>query len=80
MKKVKQSLNEMDLIHAFKSMLMVAREYELEIDEKYESLENVLLEEYDLEVFHTVYPDMMDSMEKVHQLLNTYFKQKGIIK
>lgn len=49
---------------------MVAREYELKIDEKYEELENVLLEEYDLEVFHTVYPDMMDSMENVYQLLN----------
>ncbi|AYC52001.1 hypothetical protein EI976_05070 [Bacillus licheniformis] len=63
-------MNEMDLIHAFKSMLMVAREYELKIDEKYEELENVLLEEYDLEVFHTMDHDMMDSMENVYQLLN----------
>ncbi|MCY8549336.1 hypothetical protein MOD25_05400 [Bacillus haynesii] len=70
MKKVKQSLNEMDLIHAFKSMLMVTREYELEIDEKYEELDKMILEEYDLELFHTVYPDMMDSMENVYQLLN----------
>lgn len=69
-KKRDDSMNEMDLIHAFKSMLMVAREYELEIEEKYEELEKVLLEEYDLEVFHTVYPDMMDSMENVYQLLN----------
>ncbi|TWL74942.1 hypothetical protein CHCC15087_4771 [Bacillus licheniformis] len=69
-KKRIDNMNEMDLIHAFKSMLMVAREYELKIDEKYEELENVLLEEYDLEVFHTVYPDMMDSMENVYQLLN----------
>ncbi|MEC0765024.1 hypothetical protein P8898_22265 [Bacillus haynesii] len=63
-------MNEMDLIHAFKSMLMVAREYELKIDEKYEELENVLLEEYDLEVVHTMDHDMMDSMENVYQLLN----------
>ncbi|MFC8152132.1 hypothetical protein P5637_07245 [Bacillus paralicheniformis] len=63
-------MNEMDLIHAFKSMLMVAREYELTIDEKYEELENVLLEEYDLEVVHTMDHDMMDSMENVYQLLN----------
>ncbi|AMR12736.1 hypothetical protein SFC27_10860 [Bacillus licheniformis] len=63
-------MNEMDLIHAFKSMLMVAREYELKIDEKYEELENILLEEYDLEVVHTVDHDMMDSMENVYQLLN----------
>ncbi|PZW85823.1 hypothetical protein DEU48_102415 [Bacillus sp. AG442] len=64
------NMNEMDLIHAFKSMLMVAREYELKIDEKYEELENVLLEEYDLEVVHTMDHDMMDSMENVYQLLN----------
>ncbi|QAT65247.1 hypothetical protein EQZ20_10145 [Bacillus glycinifermentans] len=63
-------MNQMDLIHAFKSMLMVAREYELKIDEKYEELENVLLEEYDLEVFHTMDHDIMDSMENVYQLLN----------
>ena len=64
------NMNEMDLIHAFKSMLMVAREYELKIDEKYEELENILLEEYDLEVVHTMDHDMMDSMENVYQLLN----------
>ncbi|KND06195.1 hypothetical protein CHCC20491_1840 [Bacillus paralicheniformis] len=63
-------MNEIDLIHAFKSMLMVAREYELKIDEKYEELDKIILEEYDLELFHTVYPDMIDSMEKVYQLLN----------
>ncbi|CAI8781209.1 Phage protein [Bacillus sp. IT-13CA1] len=69
-KKRDDNMNEMDLIHAFKSMLMVAREYELKIDEKYEELENILLEEYDLEVVHTVDHDMMDSMENVYQLLN----------
>lgn len=69
-KKWGDNMNEMDLIHAFKSMLMVAREYELKIDEKYEELENVLLEEYDLEVVHTMDHDMMDSMENVYQLLN----------
>jgi len=69
-KKRDDNMNEMDLIHAFKSMLMVAREYEVKIDEKYEELENILLEEYDLEVVHTVDHDMMDSMEKVYQLLN----------
>lgn len=69
-KKRDDNMNEKDLIHAFKSMLMVAREYELKIDEKYEELENVLLEEYDLEVVHTMDHDMMDSMENVYQLLN----------
>lgn len=69
-KKRDDNMNEMDLIHAFKSMLMVAREYELKIDEKYKELENILLEEYDLEVVHTVDHDMMDSMENVYQLLN----------
>lgn len=69
-KKRDDNMNEIDLIYAFKSMLMVAREYELKIDEKYEELENILLEEYDLEVVHTVDHDMMDSMENVYQLLN----------
>ncbi|CAI8774661.1 hypothetical protein CHCC14809_2233 [Bacillus licheniformis] len=69
-KKRDDNMNEMGLIHAFKSMLMVAREYEVKIDEKYEELENILLEEYDLEVVHTMDHDMMDSMENVYQLLN----------
>ena len=55
----------MELIHAYKSMLMVAKEYNLELDEKYEELHEELLENYDLDVAH-----MMDSLEKVYQLLN----------
>ena len=58
-------MNKMELIHAYKSMLMVAKEYNLELDEKYEELHEELLENYDLDVAH-----MMDSLEKVYQLLN----------
>ncbi|MEC1259994.1 hypothetical protein P9D34_05940 [Bacillus swezeyi] len=58
-------MNEMDITHAFKSMLMVAREYKLEIDKRYEELENELLENYDLDV-----TGMMDSMENIYQLFN----------
>ena len=58
-------MNKMDLIHAYKSMLMVVKEYNLELDEKYEELHEELLENYDLDVAH-----MMDSLEKVYQLLN----------
>ena len=58
-------MNKMDLIHAYKSMLMVAKEYNLELDEKYEELHEELLDNYDFDVVH-----MMDSLEKVYQLLN----------
>jgi hypothetical protein len=57
-------MEKMDLIHTFKSMLMVARKYDLEINEKYEELDEHLLEEYDLDAV-----EMLDSLEKVYQLL-----------
>ena len=58
-------MNKMDLIHAYKSMLMVAREYNLELDEKYEELDDEIEGNYDLSV-----DDMMGSLEKGYQLLN----------
>ena len=54
----------MDLIHSFKAMLMVAREYNLEIEEKYQELDYILLADYDLDVV-----DMMGSMEHIYQEL-----------
>ena len=57
-------MNKMDLIHAFKAMLMVAREYGLEIEGKYQVMDYRLLQAYDLDVV-----DMMGSLEHIYQQL-----------
>ena len=57
-------LNKMDLIHAYKAMLMVAKQYNLEIEFKYQVLEEALLEDYDLDVV-----DMMGSLEHIYREL-----------
>lgn len=56
-------LNEMDYI--FKSMLFVTRDYGIQLDSKYEALDNELLEGHDLDV-----RDMSSCLEKVYQVLS----------
>lgn len=70
-------MKNMDLIHAFKAMLTVARDNNLDIDEKYEVMENRLLEELDLDV-----TDMMDSVQNIYETLhvNLSFDENAILK
>lgn len=57
-------MNQHQLITAYKAMLYVAREENYAIHEKYEELEELLIQNYDYDV-----TDMFDNMEVIYNQL-----------
>ena len=57
-------LSKHTLVMSYKAMLYVAREEGMDIEEKYENLDNDLLREYDIDI-----TDMMDNVEVLYNIL-----------
>lgn len=57
-------MNKHQLIAAYKAMIYVARQEGLEINDRYEQLDELILQNYDYDV-----TDMMDNMEVIYNQL-----------
>lgn len=60
----KLALTKHNLVMSYKAMLYVAREEGMNIEEKYENLDDDLLREYDIDI-----TDMMDNIEVLYKIL-----------
>ena len=60
----KPPLSKYTLVMSYKAMLYVAREEGMDIEEKYENLDDDLLREYDIDI-----TDMIDNIEVLYKIL-----------
>lgn len=57
-------MNEHQLITAYKAMMYVARNEGVELEERHEQLDELILQNYDYDI-----TDMLDNMEVIHDQL-----------
>lgn len=62
-------MNKHQLITSYKSMMYVARAEGIELEERYEQLDELLLQDYDYSL-----TDMLDNMEVIYKQLKEVVK------